>query len=97
MAEVKTAAASQGNRAGKPKNSSNFLTNLLVVIACIVVGVVVYKFVLGNPANFSDGDAREKSKNFMGQMYSGGFVVPILMATLLTLLCFIVERALADC
>jgi biopolymer transport protein ExbB len=27
-------------------------------------------------------------------MYTGGFVVPILMATLLTLLCFVVERAL---
>ena len=30
----------------------------------------------------------------MGTMYSGGFVVPILLATLLTLLSFIVERAL---
>ncbi|WP_228902493.1 hypothetical protein, partial [Streptomyces sp. DH1] len=58
------------------------------------MGVVVYKFVLGSPSNFSDGETREKSKNFMGTMYSGGFVVPILMATLFTLLSFIVERAL---
>jgi biopolymer transport protein ExbB len=94
MADVKTAAARPSGSAGKPKNSSNFMTNLLVVIACIVLGVVLYKFVLGSPSNFSDGELREKSKNFMGQMYSGGFVVPILMATLLTLLSFIVERAL---
>ncbi len=94
MAEVKTAAARPSGSAGKPKNSSNFMTNLLVVVACIVLGVVLYKFVLGSPSNFSDGELREKSKNFMGQMYSGGFVVPILMATLLTLLSFIVERAL---
>ncbi len=94
MADVKTAAASQGNRAGKPKNSSNFLTNLIVVVACIVVGIVVYNFVLGDASHFVDGAKREKSKDFMGQMYMGGFVVPILMATLLTLLCFIVERAL---
>ncbi len=94
MADVKTAAASQGNRAGKPKNSSNFMTNLLVVVACIVVGYVTWKFVLGNPSNFHDGETREKAANNLGTMYQGGFVVPILMATLLTLLCFIVERAL---
>lgn len=32
--------------------------------------------------------------NLLGQMYMGGFVVPILMGTLLTLLAFVVERAL---
>ena len=96
MSDVKSAAArpstSQGS-AGKPKNSSNFLTNLLVVVACIVVGYVTWKFVLGSDSNFQDV-TKEKAKNGLGTMYQGGFVVPILLATLLTLLCFIVERAL---
>jgi biopolymer transport protein ExbB len=91
MADVKTAASGS---AGKPKNSSNFLTNLLVVVACIVVGYVTWKFVLGSASNFHDGETREKAANNLGTMYQGGFVVPILLATLLTLLCFIVERAL---
>jgi len=98
MADVKTTAprpsAPQGNRAGKPKNTNNFLTNLLVVVACIVVGWVVWKFVLGSTSNFADGETRMKAKNGLGTMYQGGFVVPILMATLLTLLSFIIERAL---
>jgi len=98
MAEVKTASArpssSQGSNAGKPKNSSNFMINLLIVIACVAVGVIVYMFVLGNAGNFHDGATRDKPLNFMGTMYSGGFVVPILLATLFTLLSFIVERAL---
>jgi len=98
MAEVKTAAARpsapQGNRAGKPRNSNNFLINLIVVVACLVVGYVIWQFVLGSPSNFADGDLRLKAKNGMGTMFQGGFVVPILMATLLTLLCFIIERAL---
>jgi len=98
MAEVKTASArpssSQGSNAGKPKNSSNFMINLLIVIACVAVGVIVYMFVLGNAGNFHDGAIKEKPLNFMGTMYSGGFVVPILLATLFTLLSFIVERAL---
>jgi len=97
MADVKTAAArpsTPGNSAGKPKNSSNFMTNLLVVGACVATGILVYNFVLGNASNFHDGATKEKPLNFMGQMYSGGFVVPILISTLLTLLSFIVERAL---
>lgn len=96
MAEVKTASArpSTGSHAGKPKNSSNFMINLVIVAACVAAGIIVYNFVLGNAGNFHDGATREKPKNFMGTMYSGGFVVPILLATLLTLLSFIVERAL---
>jgi biopolymer transport protein ExbB len=93
MADVKTASAPHGNRAGKPKNSSNFMTNLIVVVACLVAGYLIWKLVLGSSANFHD-ELKEKAKNALGTMYQGGFVVPILLATLLTLLCFIVERAL---
>ena len=93
MADVKTAAAKpSGNQAGKPKNANNFMINLVVVASCLIVGYLVWKFVLGSASNFSDGATREKAKNGMGTMYQGGFVVPILMATLLTLLCFVIER-----
>lgn len=97
MADVKTAAAkpaaSHGN-AGKPKNSNNFWINLALVVGCVVAGEVIWKFVLGAEGNFHDGASREKPANIMGTMYQGGFVVPILMATFLTLVCFIIERAL---
>ncbi len=90
MADVKTAAASQ---AGKPKNSNNFFVNLIVVVACVVVAELIYYFFLGSPANFNDKEMHHP-KNFFGTMYAGGFVVPILLATAFTLICFIVERAL---
>ncbi|HTM65732.1 MAG TPA: MotA/TolQ/ExbB proton channel family protein [Flavipsychrobacter sp.] len=93
MADVKTAAAKPGSRAGKPKNANNMLINFLVVVVCIILGILIYKFVLGNPDNFLDAE-KHKPKSFLGNMYLGGFVVPILMATLLTLLAFVVERAL---
>ncbi len=95
MADVKTAAARPSApqaHAGKPKNSNNFMTNLLVVVACVIVGFIVWKFVLGSTSNFSDGEMRLKAKNAMGTMFQGGFVVPILLATLLTLVSFIAER-----
>jgi biopolymer transport protein ExbB len=93
MADVKTAAAKPGSRAGKPKNANNMLINFLVVVVCVVLGILIYKFVLGSPDNFLDAE-KHKPKGFLGNMYLGGFVVPILMATLLTLLAFVVERAL---
>ena len=99
MADVKTApgrpAATQGNTAGKPKNSNNFFVNLIVVLACILVGYLTWKFVMGNTNNFQDADRKHaKEGNFLGLMYQGGFVVPVLLATLFTLLSFIVERSL---
>lgn len=96
MAEVKTAAAkpsSHGSSAGKPKNSNNFWVNLIIVIVCIAAGWAVYSLVLGSPSNFLDAE-RHKPKNFAGNMYLGGFIVPFLMATFLTMLAFVIERAL---
>lgn len=97
MADVKTAAKTptpkHGATAGKPRRSSNMLLNFLVIIFCIVVAILVFKFVLGNPSNFLDAEMH-KPKNFLGNMYLGGFVVPILIATALTLICFVIERGL---
>lgn len=94
MAEVKTAASKpQGHSAGKPKNSSNFTTNLVVVLACIVLAELVFHFLFGATSNFKDAE-KHVPANFMGTMYSGGWVVPILMATALTLISFCVERAM---
>lgn len=94
MAEVKTAAAKpQGNHAGKPKNANNFWLNFIIVAACIAVGQLVFHFVFGSAANFADAE-RHKPKNFMGNMYLGGAIVPFLIATFLTMLVFVIERAL---
>lgn len=69
------------------------MVNLLIVAGALVVAILVFMFVLGSPANFKDAD-KHVPKNFLGTMHSGGFVVPILMATALTLISFIIERAL---
>src|ERR1043166_292036 len=98
MADVKTTTARPGNpqggqMAGKPKSSSNFLVNLIIVIACIAAGELIYYFVFGRSSNFKHKEMHSPA-NFFGTMYSGGFIVPILMATAFTLLCFVFERAL---
>lgn len=84
-------STTMGSQAGKPKNANNFLVNIVVVVACLIAAILIYKFVLGNPSNFQD-KAMKVSNGILGQMYLGGVVVPVLLTAALTLLCFIVER-----
>ncbi len=90
MADVKT-AAKPSFQAGKPKNTNNFMLNLIIVVACIAIGQIVYHVVFGSASNFLDAE-KHKPKNFMGNMYLGGAIVPFLIATFLTMLSFVVER-----
>lgn len=92
MADVKTAAKSS-SQAGKPKNANNFMLNLIIVVVCIAIGQIVYHVVFGSASNFLDAE-KHKPKNFMGNMYLGGAIVPFLIATFLVMLSFVVERFL---
>lgn len=93
MADVKTAAAKSQGHAGKPKNTSNFMVNLLIVLACLAIAEGVFHGVFGAASNFKDAE-KHVPANGLGTIYSGGWVVPILMSSCLILISFIVERAL---
>ena len=56
MAETKTTVTAATAKASshQPKKSSNLLAALAVPI-CLVIGILFYKFVLGNPANLQGG------------------------------------------
>ncbi|MBL7719656.1 MAG: MotA/TolQ/ExbB proton channel family protein [Flavipsychrobacter sp.] len=97
MADVKTGVAkpsSTGSRAGQPKNANNMLINLIVVVACLAAAHAVFHFVFGAESHFKDGATKHKPADFMGTIYTGGWVVPVLMSTALVLICFVIERAL---
>jgi biopolymer transport protein ExbB len=68
--------------------------NILVIIICIILGIVIYKYVMGNPINFEGGNPKGHpiTGNYLGIIYRGGFIVPILMAVILILLTFSGER-----
>ena len=96
MADVKTATARPSGTpraAGKPKNSNNFWINLVIVLVCVAVGWGIRIVVLGNPDNFNDPATKHIPKNFLGNMYLGGFIVPFLIAMFLIMLAFVLERA----
>lgn len=69
---------------------SVFLTT--VVIVTLAVALSIYMFVLGNPANFKDGETRQQPLNLLGTVYTGGVVVPILITLTLMNVTIIFER-----
>jgi biopolymer transport protein ExbB len=68
--------------------------NLLVIIIALVVGYYIWKYVMGNPINFEGGNPKghPMQGNLLGMVYKGGFIVPLLMAIVLTVVTFSIER-----
>ncbi|NRS93452.1 biopolymer transport protein ExbB [Chryseobacterium sp. 16F] len=87
------------------------LNPALIIPILILVGVAIYIFILGNPGNFkadprldglmsvafSDLEAKElhPGDGFMGIIYMGGPIVPILISFMIIVIVFSIERALA--
>jgi biopolymer transport protein ExbB len=84
------------------KQGSSFkeaLQNVFAVSAILIAFVVSYILftqVMGAPANFEGGNNKGAALegNFLGIIYRGGFIVPILMTCVLVLIIFIFERAI---
>src|SRR5579863_9006736 len=66
----------------------------IVILAAVIVGVLVYTFILGNGNNFEGGshDNKPLAGNLLGTMYKGGWIVPILIGIVLIVLTFAIER-----
>lgn len=69
----------------------NFMTALIAIITALLIGWAIYNFILGAPGNF-DAEGHPKQGNYLGMMYKGGFIVPILMAIFIIIVTFSLER-----
>ena len=78
----------------KESSSASNLFAVLVIPICIIIGILIYKFVLGDPNNFIDNNVENGPKpgNYGGMAYKGGPIVPVLMGMLLMVFVFSVER-----
>ena len=84
------------------KEGSSFkdaLQNIFAVSAILIAFVVSYLLfvnVMGNPVNFEGGNPKGHALegNYLGIIYKGGFIVPILMTCVLTLIIFVIERTI---
>ncbi|MBS1651261.1 MAG: MotA/TolQ/ExbB proton channel family protein [Bacteroidetes bacterium] len=79
----------------KNKTSGGFplIVSALAIVICIGIGIFIYTQILGAPSNFEGGDpVKGHPHNLLGTMYKGGFIVPILLGFLLTVITFAIER-----
>ena len=67
---------------------------VIVIPVAFIVSVLIYLFVMGNPANFQDNDPdlNPLPGNYLGTMYKGGPIVPILLTCFLIVITFAIER-----
>src|SRR6185369_5128912 len=68
----------------------------VVIPVEIVVAIVIYVFVLGDGSNFQGGnhDNHPLPGNYLGIVYKGGPIVPMLLSLLMMVLTFGIERML---
>jgi len=67
---------------------------LSVILLCALAGYLIYSQIMGNPVNFEGGNkaGHPLPGNYLGIIYKGGFIVPVLIAVVLVLLTFVIER-----
>ena len=83
-----------------PKKKSGFQgvrDAIWIIIACFILAVCFFKFVLGNPDNFVGGDPANavKDGSLLGTVYKGGVVVPVIITLLFTVIALSIERFFA--
>ena len=97
MAETKPTATVKPVTSVQAKKSSNAIS-LIAPVVCIILGYLIWRFILGNASNFDKGTesgfwpTREGPHSALSKMYLGGIIVPILIGTFLTMLTFVIER-----
>lgn len=71
----------------------------VVIPLCVLVGILIYMFVMGNPSNFEGNNTanhpvQEGAGHVLGLIYKGGIIVPILLSLVLMSITFSIERFL---
>lgn len=102
MADIKPTAPAAAKTAtsAQPKKSGNLVATI-APIACIVLGYVLWRFVIGADSNFTTPDPsggfwpnHKGPKGPIPKMYEGGIIVPVLIGCLLIVVSFVIERLL---
>ena len=79
------------------KKAYNGISAAIVILACFIIAICFYKFVLGNPTNFMDNNPANHPLpgNYFGTVYKGGYIVPVVITLFLTVVTLSIERLIA--
>jgi biopolymer transport protein ExbB len=92
MANIKKENAPKAKKEGGSNGGDMF--SGIVIVLCVIVGWLVWQYVMGNGANFEGGtnEGHPKPGNYLAMVYKGGAIVPVLMGLLLMVVVFSIER-----
>jgi biopolymer transport protein ExbB len=100
MAETKPTATVKSTTSVQPKKSGNIIS-WIAPFACVILGYIIWRFVMGANGNFTEPDAaggfwpnHQGPKTAFSKMYEGGIIVPVLIGCLLICITFVIERLL---
>lgn len=90
----------ESNTSVQPKKTSNLISTI-APLACIVLGYVIWRYIVGADSNFTEPDKaggfwpnHQGPKGGLARMYEGGIIVPVLIGCFLIVLTFVTERLL---
>jgi biopolymer transport protein ExbB len=88
--------AANNTTANKSEGKVGSVFASIVIPVAILVSILIYMFILGNPANFEGNNPENHPLpgNYLGVVYKGGVIVPMLIALNLMVLTFSIERFL---
>lgn len=80
-----------------PKSSGGGLKSIfsaLVIVIAVLISILLYIFVLGDGSHFEGGDNANHPLpgDYLGVVYKGGIIVPLLIAIFLIIITFSIER-----
>lgn len=93
MTAAKTSPAKQNQGGG-----FGAIFPFIIIPVLFVVAILIYMYVFGNPENFAGKDTSKDPVNepalnhYLGVVYKGGPVVPILLTLFFTVIVFVIER-----
>ncbi|MBA2331061.1 MAG: MotA/TolQ/ExbB proton channel family protein [Flavisolibacter sp.] len=100
MADTRPTASTTSVKATsvQPKKTSNIIS-WLAPILCIVLGYIIWRFLMGNPTGFNQPDPAGGfwphhlgPKDAFHRIYEGGIIVPLLIGMFLMVIAFSIER-----
>jgi len=91
MANAPTKPIAPPAKTEKPAASGLFAT--LTIPLCIVVAIIIFIWILGDPSHYADGNVDTGvPSDFYGRIHRGGNLVPVIMSYLLMVIVFSIER-----
>jgi biopolymer transport protein ExbB len=99
MAETKPTATVKATSV-QPKKSSNAIS-WIAPLVCVIAGYLIWRFIMGSADGFENPDTKggfmphhKGPKDALHRIYEGGIIIPLLIAMLLMVIVFSIERYL---